>query len=81
MTLPADHLTYNRNAVAAALRRLADTATEVAELYLKADCIGDEEQAINRVHGRIDSVKHALAIVHATRAGIHKAANERRRVA
>lgn len=77
MSVPIDHLTYNRLGVAAALRRLADTATLAAELYAGADCLGEEDRQIRAVLGRVDSVKNALVIVHATREGIIRASRIR----
>lgn len=81
MTAPMDLLDHNRQAVSAALRRLADTALAASEQYATADTIGVENAAIERVLGRADSVKHAVVIVHATRTGIARANASRRDVA
>jgi hydrogenase maturation factor len=69
-----DHLTYNRQGVAAAYRRLSDSALIAAEVFSHLDAVTDETDAQRVVQGRIDSVRHALAILDATRRGIAKAA-------
>lgn len=76
-----DLLGHNRAAVSAAYRRLADTALAAAERYDNADTLHDEQQVWNAVAGRVDNVKHALVIVHATREGISRAARARRSAA
>lgn len=81
MSAPIDHLTHNRLAVSAALRRLADTALAAAEQYTTADTVSDETAVIERVLGRTESVKHAVVIVQATRTGIARARTPRSAVA
>jgi hypothetical protein len=72
-----DLLAHNRACVSAAYRRLADSALAAAEQYDNANTIGDETRIANGVAGRMDSVKHALAIVHATREGISRVSVKR----
>lgn len=73
MSAPIDHLTYNRLAVATAYRRLADSALAAAEVYTNPEAVPHETTAANATAGRVDSVRHALAVLAATRRGIAKA--------
>lgn len=77
MSAPVDHLTYNRLRVAAAYRRLADSALIAAEVFSDADAVSAETDTQNVMRGRVSSVQHALTILDATRCGIAKAAAER----
>lgn len=61
---------YNRAAVAAAYRRLADAATAAAAVYGDPDRTGpDERRARDTVTGRVTSVRHALTLLAAARTG------------
>ena len=72
MTAPRDLLTYNRAAVAAAYRRLADAALNAAEVFTDPDLVPEEHEAKRVLLARVESVEHALAVVAATRRGIAK---------
>jgi hypothetical protein len=72
MTASTDFLNYNRAAVAAAYRRLADAALHAADVFTDPDLVPEEQPARRAVLDRVESVEHALAVVAATRHGIAK---------
>jgi hypothetical protein len=57
-----DLIRHNQAAVAQALRRLADAALDAAEDPTDPD-------RIHKVDGRVDSVRHARAVLTASRSG------------
>lgn len=77
MTAPLDHLAYNRQAVASAYRRLADAALTAAEVFSDPDAVTAELDAVRVTTLRLESARHAMDVLSATRIGIARAAQAR----
>lgn len=74
-----DLITYRRQHLAAAYRRVADAATHAAQVLCDPELgLDDQESAAASVDGRLLSVREGQVLLRATRTGVGRASVQAR---